>query len=447
MKKLFLMMFALLGTALSVCAGDRVTSLSQLSNDKVYVLKSRRAFLLYSEKFPGRLCANTGTEVGSVTASLSDINQQFRIEKNGDNYYLFCEGAGKYVKSGGVYERTPSTPLRMEWQGATDYPWKLIIGDHAMNTQNSAHGSPIGIVVNGWTFTDEGNCYYIEEAIPMPKTYTVVVAGTDDAGAGITYGGHHYKNGATFETSVDIETTEVNAMAIDGTSSTVYVDGRTIYVVYLTPRTKYYTIQCNDGYDAVLDGYLSMNDEYCRDGNFLLANSNPPRDTKGLWAFVPFADNKYWIFNYSTGISKVLGITGDWTDARATMVNIDDAVYATTFSSKTEQINQGGVLRIGIYDVSELEPIYGVSGDRWWCKFGDFLTLRWDGCAYHNYGCFFYITEVDPADYSGEVGISSVAGSGQQNVEPLIYDLSGRRLGKAPAKQVYIQNGTKKVKK
>lgn len=116
MRKQLLMMSALLCTALAVCA-EKVTDLSQLSNDKVYFLRSERAFLLYSDKVPGKLCSNTGSAVGSVTASLTDSNQQFRIEKTGDNYYLFSEGAGQYVSSTGAYEKTASTVLKIEASG------------------------------------------------------------------------------------------------------------------------------------------------------------------------------------------------------------------------------------------------------------------------------------------------------------------------------------------
>ena len=111
MKKVFLLMFAILASIVPGWA-DKVTDLSQLDNDKVYVLRSERAFLLYSDKLPAQLCSSTGKVIGSVTASLTDPTQQFRIEKNGDNYYLFSVGAQKYVSSNGNYEANASKDHR-----------------------------------------------------------------------------------------------------------------------------------------------------------------------------------------------------------------------------------------------------------------------------------------------------------------------------------------------
>ena len=80
MRKTILSIIALLFTSVAVWA-DKVTDLSQLDNDKVYTIRSERAFLLYSEKLPGEVCSSTGKSVGSVTYSLTDPNLQFSIQK------------------------------------------------------------------------------------------------------------------------------------------------------------------------------------------------------------------------------------------------------------------------------------------------------------------------------------------------------------------------------
>ena len=73
MKKTLLMLLILLSTSVSVWA-DKVTDLSQLSNDKVYTIRSERAFLLYSENLPSELCSSTGrTWVVSLTVSVTPI--------------------------------------------------------------------------------------------------------------------------------------------------------------------------------------------------------------------------------------------------------------------------------------------------------------------------------------------------------------------------------------
>ena len=164
MKKIFFLMLTLLCCAVQGWA-DKVTDLSQLSNDKVYVISSERAFLLFSDKVPNELCSSTGKSVGSVSASLTDPTQQFRIEKNGSNYYLFSIGAQKYVSSNGAYEATASTALKIEKVDNASYPWKLCLGGNGMKSQEPNQTNS-GILVNNWTTPDPGNCYFIEEAVP-----------------------------------------------------------------------------------------------------------------------------------------------------------------------------------------------------------------------------------------------------------------------------------------
>ena len=99
MRNKILMWLAFFGI---FCQGwaQQVTDQSQLSNDKVYTITSARAFLLYSEKVPNQICGSTGTSVGTVTQDNTDPNQQFRIEKIGENYYLYSVGADRHR---GVY--------------------------------------------------------------------------------------------------------------------------------------------------------------------------------------------------------------------------------------------------------------------------------------------------------------------------------------------------------
>ncbi len=416
MKKQFLIMFALLCTAMTVCA-QKVTDLSQLSNDKVYFIRSERAFLLYSDNVPGEICTSTGKSVGSVSASLTDPKQQFRIEKSGANYYLFSVGAGKYVSSNGSYESTPSSVLKIEAVDNTTYPWKLCIGNNGMNSQISGQMNA-GITVSSYTTTDAGNCYYIEEAIPEDKTYTVVVLGTDNADAGFTYDEQQYKNGATIETTAVIKASDLKATAVEGTlPAVVTVDRLTIYVSYFAADTKFYTIHNNS------KAYISLNEEYCNGGNFILTNTNPPRDNKALWAFVSAGTGKYKIYNYSCGLSKVLGITGDEGNARTTMVDTDNTTYSTVFSSTNIKLNS-------------TEPSYiNIDGtNKYWNKRGDFLALWNSSGAIGDNGSKFFIEEADIADYPDEYfyevkNITGVSTFSPKNPNTLWYKTSAEATG------------------
>ena len=156
--------------------GYQVTDLSDLSNDKVYTLRSARAFLLHSEaeQVADKLCSNTGGSVGAVEYALGNPALHFRIEKQGDNYYLYSVGAGQYVDADGNYEAQANTVLTMENVGG-DYPWKLCLGNHGMNTQVPGQTNE-GIMVNWWTTTDVGNCYQIVEAATPVITLNRYVA-------------------------------------------------------------------------------------------------------------------------------------------------------------------------------------------------------------------------------------------------------------------------------
>ncbi len=162
MKKILLMLVSLLCATTQVWAA-KVTDLSQLSNDKIYFLKSARAFLLYSEANPGMLSSSTGKTVGNVKEDITDPMQHFKILKDGESFYLFSVGAQKFVSDNGSLEDEPNTVLRITAVDNADYPWQLYLGANGMNSQ-SPNQTDTGILVNSWTYTDPGNCYYIEEA-------------------------------------------------------------------------------------------------------------------------------------------------------------------------------------------------------------------------------------------------------------------------------------------
>ena len=81
MKKFYFMLISLLCTVFTAQAA-KVTDLSQLSDDKVYTIRSERAFLLYHSN---TLASSNGQSV-SVTRNPQDPNQQFQIKKSGSNY-------------------------------------------------------------------------------------------------------------------------------------------------------------------------------------------------------------------------------------------------------------------------------------------------------------------------------------------------------------------------
>ena len=411
MRKVSFMLVALFCMIFAVQA-QTVTSLSQLSNDNAYTLRSARAFLLYSTARPNEICSSNGKVVGTVTQNAEDPNQQFRIEKKNGNYYLYSIGAEKYVGSNGAFTASPNAALTLENVGGS-YPWKLLIGGNGMNSQDKGQ-MDAGITVNSWTTTDAGNCYVITEAIVAPKTYTVVVLGAENGT--VTLEGNAYKNGDTFEAS-RLKKSQLVASDIEGKAAIITVDDTTIYVSYIDANTKFYTIRGGHG------GYVSLAEGYVDGANLLLTNTNVPKDNKGLWAFVKQSSGGYKVYNYSTGLSKVLGMTGSEADARATMVAPTATTHTTTFDGSVKFDGKASYIKLK------------GSGNNYWNKRGNYLAL-WNSSAATNNdtGSQFYLDEVDyvgvPDEYVHEISeIAGVAAYTPKNPNTLWYTTSSEATG------------------
>ena len=379
MKKISLMLVAFFCTLFAAQA-QTVTDLSQLDNDFTYTLRSERAFLLYSDAVPGKLCASTGKSVGSVTFDNTDPKQQFRIEKKGGSYYLYSVGAEKYVAADGSYSATPTAALNIENVGG-EYAWKLLIGSNGMNSQIQGQTAE-GIIINSWTSTDAGNRYKIEEAVVKAQTYTIDVLGASEGG--VTYEGQELKDGDTFE-GMRVKKTDLTATAIEGKIAVVSIDGTTVYVSYLDATTKFYTMRGGHG------GYVSLGEGYTNGGNLLLTKTDAPKDNKGLWAFVPADGGGYTIYNYSTGLSKVVGMTGEEANARASMVDANAEGYTTTFDGNIKFDGTDGRIKLK------------GTNNNYWNKRGDYLAL-WNSSAAtgDDTGSKFYLDEADYVSYPDE---------------------------------------------
>ena len=161
MKKFYFLFFSLLCTVFAAQAA-KVTDLSQLSDDKVYTIRSERAFLLHQS---GKLVSSNGKTV-NATRNPQDTNQQFQIKKSGSSYLLYSVGAGKYVmcttSNNVTFNGTRGSNLTLHATGNAAYPWKLQIGSFYMNSQDP-NQTDSGLMVDSWSTTDAGNSYVIEE--------------------------------------------------------------------------------------------------------------------------------------------------------------------------------------------------------------------------------------------------------------------------------------------
>lgn len=158
---------AFVGTALA-----QVTDLSQLSNDKIYAIKSGRCFLLYSEANADKLSTSTATAISDaerVEDAINNPNQQFKIQKTDDKYYLYSVGAGKYLAKDGSFSVDAVDALEIYDVRANfpNYPWKLCIGGNGLNTQ-IPNQAATGIIINSWTTADAGNTFQIVDIEEKP---------------------------------------------------------------------------------------------------------------------------------------------------------------------------------------------------------------------------------------------------------------------------------------
>ena len=394
-----------------------VVDLTQLSNDNVYTLSSKRAFLFYKEG-ANKLYSSNGKAAGSVTLDKTNPNHQFRIEKKSDNYYLYSVGAEKYVTKDGSYSQTATDALTLTDVSANrpNYPWQLAIGGNGMNSQDP-NQTDEGLIVNDWTKTDDGNCYKIEVGVPKSYEYTIHVLGAGDATVTVTYNGEEYQDGATFETKAVLKASDFAASAVDGMFSVINIDANGIYVSYLATTTKFYTIRGGHG------GYVSLAEGYTDGGNLLLSNTNVPKDNKGLWAFEKQDDGGYKIYNYSTGLSKVLGMTGSEDGARATMVVPDATTHTTTFDGNIKFDGTDGCIKLK------------GSANNYWNKRGNYLAL-WNSSAATNNdtGSKFFLEEADyvsyPDEYIHEItDIVGIASYEPKNPNTLWYKTSAEAAG------------------
>ena len=137
--------------AASFTPGTMVTDASLISEGYAYVIRSARGFLLYSADQPQHIAGSAGSGVSDEGSAAYDVAaQQFQFKTNGSNVYLFSIGAGKYVKSDGSYEDTPSSPVTFVATGNASYPFQIKIGSSYINMQASS-GANHGCLVDSWS--------------------------------------------------------------------------------------------------------------------------------------------------------------------------------------------------------------------------------------------------------------------------------------------------------
>jgi hypothetical protein len=224
---------------------------------------------------------------------------------------------------------------------------------------------------------------------PDYNNYQVNILGD----AVVTFDGVEYENGATIKTLELIQKDDITVTEIDGKVAVVNVEEAAIYVSYFDATTQFYTIRHHG------NGYVSINAAYTDgDGNLKLTNSTAVADEKGFWAFETQEDGGFKIYNYTTGLHKVLGMTGSEDGARASMVPYDSKTHTTTFYGPIDLENSANA---SYFKLTK-------DGNNYWNKRGDYLALWNNANAYNtsDTGSKFYLAKAEVVGFSEAVAIS-----------------------------------------
>ena len=177
MKKQLLFCSLALASSMTAMAkvGDKVTDLSQLSNDKCYIIQaaqSSRGAWQYSATSPDVL---QSTKKNGATVSAADPTQQFAfIRSDKGNYYIYSIGGSKFLyyqsnDAVGLSENVVSEAYLAGLISSThtdkvNYPWVATLNGQQMNlTTAGASGGKNGVVFYNLS-DDPGNAISITEA-------------------------------------------------------------------------------------------------------------------------------------------------------------------------------------------------------------------------------------------------------------------------------------------
>ena len=178
MKKQLLFCSLALASSLTAMAevGDKVMELSQLSNNKCYIIQaaqSSRGAWQYSETSPDVL---QSTKKNGATVSEADPTQQFAfIQSDKGNYYIYSIGGGKFLyyqtsDAVGLSENVVSEAYLAGFISSThsdkaNYPWVATLNGQQMNlTTAGASEGKNGVVFYDGHPGDPGNAISITEA-------------------------------------------------------------------------------------------------------------------------------------------------------------------------------------------------------------------------------------------------------------------------------------------
>ena len=405
MKKLLTIMLLL---AVSVTAG-----MAQIDTSKEYRIKDVGTGNYLNAA--NHTAHATGPIGGVTVAAYAESDEQvFTFESAGNGYYLKTRsGYYIYCQQWNVDALTTKSVLTFTDAGNGNY--YIMNGSNYFKVEN----------VSGtyYPFCDAPSSAKATWTLVPVITgdISVTVLGTTNANAGVVYEGTEYKNGSALNTTASIKKDDFTAMPVSGMHAVINIDGSNVYVSYFSNSTKFYMIRNHS------DGnYMSLNPDYCSSGNLKLTNRNAPQDNRGLWMFEAQDGGGYKIYNYSTGLTKVLGMTGSAADARASMVDRNNTSHSTVFDGTIKFDGTASYIKIK------------GSANNYWNKRNDgngggHLALWDDGGAVGDNGSTFFMDEADYTLFPDEYKFEYTP----KNANTLWYKTSAKSGGSSNAWQEY----------
>ena len=406
--------------------------MAQIDTKKEYRIKSKDDGKYLTI---GTSNANTHGHVYADAKSES-LDQIFTFIDAGSGQYYLKSLAGKYFSYYGTgqgwnvnYTTSESQALAMTFESAGENLYRIKCYNLANAANQYFKYEYVGASGKYHPFCDaaSGALWELEQVIS--GDLNIVVLGTTDASAGVVYDGGEYKNGAALNAGSSFSKADFSAIPVNGMHSVVNIEENNLYVSYFSNDIKFYIVK-----NHPTDGnYMSLNPDYCNGANLKLTNRIMPQDNRGLWYFEAQSDGGYKIYNYSTGLSKVLGMTGSAADARASMVDPKTTSHSVVFDGTINLDGNASYIKIK------------GSANNYWNKRNDgngggHLALWDDAAATKDDGSTFFINEVDYTLFPDEYKFEYTP----KNANTLWYKNSSKTAGASNPWQEYalpIGNG------
>ena len=328
----------MLFAALLACAGvaqaqEPITSVGELSNDKVYsiVPKDATRGAMYATSTSQYLDACGGTMTNAANPGVAingnSTDQQFALYTHEGSMYLFSVGAGKFVSdvTNNLFPlvEQPGQAVTVESSDTEGY---FIIKAKGTEFINVSTGWASGCVA-GWNQTDDGNRLQITAVSEIPETTLAQLTAAFSKQVELTY---VYKYGETIWGSETVTATKGEAYPAPadryGVTYTLLPEGNvandatdgTEIVIECTLTEDVLPFQFAADYNSVehwyymnihTDGYYLSHVDGAQ--SITLSSTSVASDAKDAytWAFVGNPIEGYQIVNLAAGEGKILSST------------------------------------------------------------------------------------------------------------------------------------------